>query len=125
MKPLKILHLILFFTGIISIILCVLTDWNDDLFLPLGFGCIILENLIVYYNKRENNELEDKSMNKRLYKSNQNKMLCGVCGGIAEYFEWDPTIVRLAWAGFCALGGSGILIYIIAAIIMPNRPEGF
>ena len=61
-------------------------------------------------------------MNKKLYKSNTNKMLEGVCGGIAEYFGVDPTIVRLAWVVFCALGGSGILAYIIAAIIIPRAP---
>ena len=61
-------------------------------------------------------------MNKKLYKSNTNKMLEGVCGGIAEYFGIDPPIVRLAWVVFCALGGSGILAYIIAAIIIPSAP---
>ena len=62
-------------------------------------------------------------MNKKLYKSNENKMLDGVCGGIAEYFDIDPTVVRLGWVVFCALGGSGILAYIIAAIFIPRRPE--
>ena len=57
------------------------------------------------------------------HKSNENKMLDGVCGGIAEYFGIDPTLVRLGWAVFCAIGGSGILAYIIAAIISPRRPE--
>ena len=61
-------------------------------------------------------------MSKKLYKSNTDKMLEGVCGGIAEYFGIDPTIVRLAWVVFCALGGSGILAYIIAAIIIPSAP---
>ena len=61
-------------------------------------------------------------MNKRLYKSNENKMVCGVCGGIAEYFDIDPTLVRLGWVLFCAMGGSGILAYIIAAIVIPGRP---
>ena len=61
-------------------------------------------------------------MSKKLYKSNTNKMLEGVCGGIAEYFGIDPTIVRLAWVVFCALRGSGILAYIIAAIIIPSAP---
>ena len=60
-------------------------------------------------------------MNKRLYKSKINKMLCGVCGGIAEYFDLDPTLIRLGWALFCALGGSGIIAYIIAAIIIPDN----
>ena len=62
-------------------------------------------------------------MNKRLYRSNRNKKLCGVCGGIAEYFDLDPTLIRLGWVIFCALGGSGILAYIIAAIIIPSSPE--
>ena len=59
-------------------------------------------------------------MNKKLYKSITNRMLAGVCGGIAEYFNLDPTVVRLAWVAFCALGGSGILAYILAAIIIPD-----
>ena len=62
-------------------------------------------------------------MSKRLYKSRDNRMLSGVCGGIAEYFDIDPTLVRLGWALFCALGGSGILVYIIAAVIIPEQPE--
>lgn len=61
-------------------------------------------------------------MEKRLYKSNENKMISGVCGGIAEYFNIDPTLVRLGWVLFFALGGSGIIAYIIAAIIIPKRP---
>ena len=62
-------------------------------------------------------------MNRRLYKSNANKMVAGVCGGIAEYFGIDPTLVRLGWVLFCALGGSGILAYIIAAIVIPGKPR--
>ncbi|MDO4516506.1 MAG: PspC domain-containing protein [Bacillota bacterium] len=61
-------------------------------------------------------------MKKRLYKSNREKMLDGVCGGIAEYFDLDPTVIRLAWVVFCAMGGSGILAYIIAAIVIPRNP---
>ena len=56
---------------------------------------------------------------KRLYKSN-NRMLCGVCAGIAEYFGIDPTIVRLVWAAL-ALSGTGILLYIVAALVMPEN----
>lgn len=62
-------------------------------------------------------------MAKKLYKSNKNKMLDGVCGGLGEYINIDPTIVRLGWVVFCALGGSGIIAYIIAAIIIPRNPE--
>ncbi|MGM9565374.1 PspC domain-containing protein [Evtepia sp.] len=61
-------------------------------------------------------------MKKRLYKSNREKMLDGVCGGIAEYFDLDPTVIRLAWVVFCAMGGCGILAYIIAAIVIPRNP---
>lgn len=61
-------------------------------------------------------------MEKRLYKSEKDKMLCGVCSGIAKYFDLDPTVVRLALVAFCLLGGSGILAYIIAMIIIPDEP---
>ena len=61
-------------------------------------------------------------MEKRLYKSNSNKVIDGVCGGIGEYFNIDPTLVRLAWVVFCALGGSGVLAYIIMALIIPRQP---
>ena len=63
-------------------------------------------------------------MDKKLYKSTADKKLCGVCGGIAEYFGFDSTLVRLGWVIFCAVAGSGILAYIIAAIIIPQRPDG-
>ena len=62
-------------------------------------------------------------MTKRLYKSNKNKQLDGVCAGIAEYFGIDPTVVRLAWVLFCILGGSGILAYIICALVIPREPD--
>ena len=57
---------------------------------------------------------------KKLYRSDENKMLAGVCGGIAEYFGVDPTLIRLAWVVFSLLGGSGLLAYILAAIIIPR-----
>lgn len=62
-------------------------------------------------------------MNKRLYKSSTNKTLCGVCGGIGEYFNIDPTLIRLAWIIFSLAGGSGVLAYIIAALIIPEAPN--
>lgn len=57
---------------------------------------------------------------KKLYRIDENKMLAGVCGGIAEYFGVDPTLIRLAWVVFSLLGGSGLLAYILAAIIIPR-----
>lgn len=62
---------------------------------------------------------------KKLYKSISNRMLCGVCAGIAEYFELDPTIVRLVWVLFTLCGGSGIIAYIFAALIMHDAPADF
>ncbi len=62
-------------------------------------------------------------MEKKLYKSVKDKKLCGVCAGIAEYFGIDSTLVRLAWIVFCVLGGAGLLAYIIAAIVMPTKPQ--
>ena len=62
-------------------------------------------------------------MEKRLYRSVNNKMIACVCGGVAEYFGLDPALVRLGWIVFCALGGSGVLAYIIAAIVIPKSPE--
>ena len=67
--------------------------------------------------------MEEKYMEKRLYRSTNNKMIAGVCGGVAEYFGLDPALVRLGWIVFCALGGSGVLAYIIAAIVIPKAPE--
>lgn len=58
---------------------------------------------------------------KKLYKSNSQKMIAGVCGGIAEYLNLDPTLVRLIFVAISLLGGSGLLAYIIAAIIMPEE----
>ena len=60
-------------------------------------------------------------MTKRLYKSRTDRKLSGVCGGIAEYFQLDSNLVRLAWVVFCLMG-AGVLAYIIAAIIIPNDP---
>lgn len=59
-------------------------------------------------------------MNKKLYKSNTNKMICGVCGGLGEFFGIDPTLIRLIWAIAGLAGGAGIIAYLIAAVIIPN-----
>ena len=57
---------------------------------------------------------------KKLTKSNTNRVLAGVCGGIAEYLECDPTIIRLLFIVFSIFVGSGLLLYILAAILMPR-----
>lgn len=56
---------------------------------------------------------------KRLYKSRNNKMICGVCAGIADYFNIDPSIVRVLWAVLALAAGTGVLAYIACAIILP------
>lgn len=59
---------------------------------------------------------------KKLYRSNINRKLCGVCGGFAEYFDLDPTIARLLLILFTLCGGAGLLFYIICALVIPNNP---
>ena len=62
-------------------------------------------------------------MKKRLYKIEEGKKVFGVCGGIAEYFDVDPTLIRLLWIVLVLCAGTGILAYIVAALIMPNKSE--
>ena len=62
-------------------------------------------------------------MEKRLYRIEEGKMVAGVCGGVAEYFNIDPTVVRLGWALISAFAGAGIIAYIAAAIIMPVKSD--
>src|SRR5260221_364362 len=59
---------------------------------------------------------------KRLYKSRRNRVIDGICGGIAEYFDIDPTIVRIFCVLVTLLGGSGFFLYIAPMIIMPTNP---
>ena len=61
-------------------------------------------------------------MEKKLYRSSRNKMIAGVCGGLAEYLNIDPTIVRLIWA-LVGLSGAGLVAYLICALIIPEEPS--
>lgn len=61
-------------------------------------------------------------MAKRLYRSNQDRKIAGVCGGLGEYFDIDPTIIRLLWIALFFVLGTGILAYIVAWIIVPTEP---
>lgn len=66
---------------------------------------------------------DDKNM-KQLKRSLQNRKLCGVCGGIGEYLNLDPTVVRLIWIVLSiASFGTGLIAYIIAAVVMPESDE--
>lgn len=60
---------------------------------------------------------------KKLYKIDKGRKIDGVCGGIAEFLDLDPTIVRLAWIIFAACAGGGILAYFVAALIMPRKAD--
>ena len=62
-------------------------------------------------------------MEKKLYKSNTDKKIDGVCAGIGEYFDIDPTLIRLAWVLGTLFVGAGIIAYIIASVIIPLKPE--
>ena len=88
---------------------------------------IVLFNIIgaiLYFILGRSKEVKQmgktKFKGKRLLRS-KNRMIAGVCGGIAEYFNIDPTIVRILWVLFTFAGGAGILAYIIAWIIIPER----
>jgi phage shock protein C len=60
----------------------------------------------------------------RLYRSRSDRMLFGVAGGMAEWLDLDPSLVRLVWALLIVAGGVGLLLYIIAAIVIPEEPVG-
>ncbi|MBQ9426680.1 MAG: PspC domain-containing protein [Paludibacteraceae bacterium] len=68
--------------------------------------------------------MENNANPKRLYRSD-NKMLCGVCAGIAEYFNIDPTIVRVGYVALSILsaGFPGLVLYIILLLIMPQKAD--
>jgi phage shock protein C len=60
---------------------------------------------------------------KKLYLVKEGKKVCGLCNGIGEYFEIDPTIIRLAWLVFVFMGGTGLLAYFIGALVVPTKPK--
>ena len=62
--------------------------------------------------------------NKKLYKIEEGKIIDGVCGSIAEYLNLDPTVVRVLWA-LVACSGTGIIAYLVCALIIPRKPSGY
>lgn len=60
-------------------------------------------------------------MEKRLIRPENGKMICGVCAGIGNYFNIDPTLIRLGFAIFACFAGSGVLAYFVAAVIIPKE----
>jgi len=61
-------------------------------------------------------------MEKKLYRNTRNKMIAGVCSGLAEYINIDPTIIRVIWA-LVGLSGAGLVAYLICALIIPEKPS--
>ncbi len=74
-------------------------------------------------NRETKKTMGGNNMEKKLYKSKTNKKVAGVCGGIGEYFNIDPTLVRLGFVALSFLAGGGLLVYIIAAIIIPDQVD--
>lgn len=62
---------------------------------------------------------------KRLYRRKDDRMIAGVCSGVAEYFNLDPTLVRLAWAALVLFGGFGIPAYLLGAVIIPENENEY
>ena len=61
-------------------------------------------------------------MEKKIYRNMENKMVCGVCSGFADYFDMDVSLIRVLLVLFVVMGGAGILAYLIAALIIPEKP---
>ena len=62
-------------------------------------------------------------VHKRIYKIEEGKKICGVCGGVAEYFDIDPVIIRVIWGIIACFWGIGILLYLVCAIAFPKKSE--
>ena len=70
-------------------------------------------------DKQTLEELKDKTA----YRSRKNKVIAGVCAGVADYYNSDPLTIRLVWFVFCLMGGMGVIAYILAWIFIPWEPE--
>ena len=104
---------------ILAIVDCVKSNLKDIekmlwIFIILSLNLI---GVIIYYVFAR--KMGDH-MKKRLFRSKKNKIIAGVCGGLGDYFDVDPTLIRFIWVVFL-LGGVGFLAYILAWIIMPQK----
>lgn len=84
--------------------------------------CKVLKKVVILQPKRKTNFKKDTIMEKKLMKSNDKK-LCGVLAGVAEYLELDPTLVRVVYAllSVCSAAFPGLILYIILALVMPEK----
>jgi len=88
----------------------------------IGIGLYLL------YNRKKTDDDSAHAMNfkRKLYRSRNQKMVSGVCGGIAEYFQMDVSIIRILWAVVTiASAGIGLLVYLLIVIIFPESPEQY
>jgi phage shock protein C len=67
-------------------------------------------------------ETQRKSNIRRLYRSRDDRVLAGVCGGLGEYFTIDPVIIRIVWIVLTFAGGAGLLLYLLAWLLIPRQP---
>ncbi len=65
---------------------------------------------------------ENKSSYRRLYRSNDDRVIAGVCGGLGEHFTTDPVIIRLIMVILAIFGGSGLVLYVLGWVLIPRRP---
>ncbi len=78
------------------------------------------EKVVNCSRNRKTTTVKEAMNMKTLRKSSTQKMIAGVCGGIGEYFSIDPTLVRLGFVALSFMFGGGVLVYILAAIIIPG-----
>ncbi len=121
------------FAGLIALVFFIIWIWaivdcakrKKDAERLLWIIIIVFAGIIgaIFYFIFRKKEIKFKKMKgKKLYRSRKSRVIAGICGGIGEYFNVDPTLIRLLWVVFTLMGGSGIIAYIICWIVIPERP---
>jgi phage shock protein C len=92
--------------------------------IPAGFLQLFLPICVDHSRKRKQEKIMS-NQNKKLYRSRENRMLGGVCGGLGEYFDIDPTLVRVlfVFGAFLGIPGALVLIYLVMLILVPQETE--
>lgn len=93
------------------------------LLFPMCIMVSIRIMIVLSEKTTDNFHITEESDMRKIYKSSTDKKICGVCGGIAEYFDIDVTIVRIVMAALVLTADVGLILYIIAAIVMKEEPE--
>ena len=101
-----------------------IANWEKGESSPIVDQIVSLANIFgVSMDYLVKGEKKENSSKRRVYRTNENKMICGVCSGLGEYFDIDVTLIRLAFVVLSFFGGTGIIAYIVCAIIFPNKNE--